>query len=200
MSVWNNFVAIVTEKLEFLETDFGFKLVSTFVPMVEYKSDLLHVSFYWDHEGRYELDSGLQELNAKQYRDWSIESLVHLHNPEYKFKYRLLSEGIQKGYHTRQTKEQLKKVVNQWADLLLEYGADVLSGDFTDFRTLENLGNEMSAKQPRFKGTHKELVDIMYKKYSKEHLREHHGQYQHTFFLKTIWSKIRSILSRSHTH
>jgi len=176
MVKWDDFLEIVDRNFKYLETEFGFRKVSTQIPSVEYESSFLRISIYYDIANRKELDVGiwpLQTIRRKGER-FGIGSLVKLHNPDPDE-----SEDYMSPFPL--TKEQLEIEVQKYAALLLKYGSDVLHGDLLDLFIWVKVAIEaseiMRTPQPG-----KSIVQVfkeVARKYAIEHLKEHAREHQH---------------------
>ena len=84
IATWDEFVKIVKEDFSYLETDFGFKLVSTQVPFVKYESPKVRMDIYWSIDTRHELDLGIIPLTKIEgiRSSIGISSLTLIHEPE----------------------------------------------------------------------------------------------------------------------
>jgi len=139
------------------------------MPTVDYNSNFYRVSIYWDYGRKYELELILYTFKKRFFLKLEkdsieLDTLVLMHNPDYKF-----------GDLMPRTNKDINRELQVFADLLIEYGKDILGGDSSDFETFRLIRDEMEARQLEYR-TYYELVDAVYRKHSKEHLRNYHRQ------------------------
>jgi hypothetical protein len=174
MGLWDDFLKIVDNNFKYLETEFGFRKVSTQVPFVTYESMVLRISIYYDIDGRKELDVGiepLQEISSPQ-KSVHIGTLVWLHDPERHESY---------GSPFPCSKEELETEIQKYVALLQKYGADVLRGDLRDLVLLGKIEKEVGrlVGPPNPWKPYMQIVGEIMEKYSKAHLKEHAKEHQH---------------------
>ena len=146
MKLWDDFIAIVDRHFKYLETDFGFKRVSTELPFVNYESPYLRVFIFLELGGRSELDLGFESVEQK-YRpprgSFGIDMLIDLHEPTKE------RAHIYPAY----TLEGLEAAMKELAESLLTYGANMLRGDLRDLVRLQELEREEIKKYSKRHGT-----------------------------------------------
>lgn len=140
---WNEFVAIVVRKFEYLETDYGFRLSAAKEPFVEYESSSLRINVFWDRSRRHELDLGVVPLRQvdRAFFDFGIESLAKRWDRKKGNKYVTR-------YPT--SEKELEAGVQEMADLLRKHGENLLKGDLRDlFAIAEEDRREVARRRPK---------------------------------------------------
>lgn len=141
MELWDNFVTIVDNYFQYLESEYGFRKTSDKIPLVEYKSPIIpiRIVLFLDTDGRRELDLRIYQphklLNGVEY-SIGIDTLIQYYRPGLSRKY------IKPEY----TKEGLNLAVKEAADLLHQYGSTFLRGDLHDLELIEKAGKEKMEK------------------------------------------------------
>ena len=137
--MWETFTKTVSRYFHFLETEFGFVRKTMNPPNVIYVSDKLQVQVYYDVNGRHELDLGLRRLADDPRKPLSLGIGMLM---------RLKDGQDTVGYPSPfpSTEKALETEVRNLAELLHNYGSDVLKGDLHGFERMEQLDKELAKK------------------------------------------------------
>jgi hypothetical protein len=137
--MWDTFLEIISRHFGFLQTEFGFVPKSMEPPVVTFESDKLQVLILYDATRGHELDLGLRRLADDPHKPLSLglEMLME-------FKEGRCPDNFRTAFPS--TSEALETEVARLAELLRDYGADVLQGDLRAFDWLQQKEEEVARK------------------------------------------------------
>jgi hypothetical protein len=132
---WTEFVEIAKESLRFLVEEFGFRCTSEQPPFLVYASEGVQISFFYDVNGHGELDVGLERRSeaGKGKRFFEINQFKNLRGM--RFPEPSVSPFVR-------TADDARRELSGLATQLRLYCRPVLSGDLTDFSSLESRERE----------------------------------------------------------
>ena len=138
-TMWANFLETVGRHFGFLETELGFVLKSIKPPVVIFESDKLQVLILYDVTRGHELALGLRRLadDPRKPLSLGVEMLME-------FKEGRRTDNYRTPFPT--TSEALETEVARLAELVRNYGADVLKGDLRAFDWLQQREQELAQK------------------------------------------------------
>jgi hypothetical protein len=135
MDLWQVFVESVTREFAFLEDEFSLLRKTTAKPVVNYESDRLRVSIFYDSDRSHELDIGIRRLTDEPRNVPSIglSELMQLVDKEAGLAYRLSYPANEMDLETE---------VRRQADLLRKYGDDLLRNKESVFAGVRDLNRQ----------------------------------------------------------
>jgi hypothetical protein len=131
---WQDAIDIVSSQFRYLETDFGFKLISLAPPFIKYESKTIKLNIYYEIDGRGELDLSIEPFEKfdsliNDRREYGIKDLMRVNRDKGHDGYIVPFPG---------TINELETNVRELSDLLKKYGESVLKGDISDFIRIED--------------------------------------------------------------
>jgi hypothetical protein len=132
MSLWEKFLDIAIYRFGFLEEDFNFQRNSANPPFLIYVSDKISVRVFYDAENHCELDLRIRRNGDDPRKTPSIGLTTLM----------FLAKGKKAEHYLSpfpSTEEQLEIEVRRLAELLRQYGGDILRGDERVFERIEAL-------------------------------------------------------------
>jgi hypothetical protein len=130
---WDEFIRIVDKDFKYLETEFGFKRISTDMPFIKYESSHIQIKVYYDINRHHELDLGIRPFKKidKFGTSYGIGLLVRLYDPGYKAKYQISPFP--------KTIDEIQCSVKELSEMLKKYGSSLLKGDMTDIERMQKI-------------------------------------------------------------
>jgi len=130
---------LASQRFEFLETVYGFRLVVSSETLVRWETDDIFLQVTYDATRSYEVDLAIGQLTVEKERVWppfSLSDLVGLAGVPFKVR----------PFFQASTEDRLKAAVEQIADLFHQHGKRFLANDVELFRSLQQQMNKESCE------------------------------------------------------